>query len=202
MQPGEPVQVLGLPRGGVPVAFEVAQALDAPLDVFMVRKLGVPGHEELAMGAIAEGGVRILNRDVTEELGITSATLDRVAVAEAVELSRRERLYRGDAPPPDLRGRTILLVDDGLATGSTMAAAVAGVRAQAPARIIVAVPVASQEALEALGAVADECIAVLTPRRFDGVGQWYEDFSQTDDDEVRELLKTARSRNPMRRPVA
>jgi predicted phosphoribosyltransferase len=194
--PAQPaVQVLGLPRGGVPVAFEVALALDAPLDVFVVRKLGVPGHEELAMGAIAQGGVRVLNRDVIEALGISPAIVERVAVSEKAELARRERIYRGTAQPPEFRGRVVVLVDDGLATGSTMAAAVAGVRAQAPARVIVAVPVASHEAMEMLGQVADECLAVLTPRHFGGVGQWYDDFSQTSDDEVRTLLEAARKRS-------
>jgi predicted phosphoribosyltransferase len=192
--PGAAIQVLALPRGGVPVAYEVALALEAPLDVFVVRKLGVPGHEELAMGAIAEGGFRVLNRDVIEGLGITTATVDRVAAAETLELARRERLYRGSGPAPELRNRTVLLLDDGLATGSTMAAAVAGVRAQRPARVIVAVPVASHEAMEMLGQVADEVVAVLTPPYFGGVGEWYDDFSQTSDDEVRTLLETARRR--------
>jgi predicted phosphoribosyltransferase len=195
MQFGAPVQVLALPRGGVPVAYEVALALDAPLDVFVVRKLGVPGHEELAMGAIAHGGFRVLNQDVIEGLGIPAAVVDQVTAKEAVELSRRERLYRGAAAAPELRGRTVLLVDDGLATGSTMAAAVAGVRAQDPARVIVAVPVASTEAMEMLGQVADESVAVLTPRHFGGVGEWYDDFSQTSDDEVRTLLEAARKRS-------
>lgn len=194
LPPGAAIQVLALPRGGVPVAYEVALALDAPLDVFVVRKLGVPGHEELAMGAIAEGGFRVLNGDVIEGLAISAATVDRVAASEQLELARRERLYRGTGPAPELRNRTILLVDDGLATGSTMAAAVAGVRAHAPARVIVAVPVASHEAMEMLGQVADEVVAVLTPPYFGGVGEWYDDFSQTSDDEVRTLLETARRR--------
>jgi predicted phosphoribosyltransferase len=194
LPPGAAVQVLALPRGGVPVAYEVALAIDAPLDVFVVRKLGVPGHEELAMGAIAEGGFRVLNRDVIEGLGITTATVDRVAAAEQAELARRRALYRGATPAAELRGRTVLLVDDGLATGSTMAAAVAGVRAQGPARVIVAVPVASPEAMQMLGQIADESVAVLTPRYFGGVGEWYDDFSQTSDDEVRTLLETARRR--------
>jgi len=194
LTPGAAIQVLALPRGGVPVAYEVALALDAPLDVFVVRKLGVPGHEELAMGAIAPGGVRVLNYDVIDGLGIPAGVVDRVAAAEAAELARRERVYRGSTPAPDLRGHTVLLVDDGLATGSTMAAAVAGVRAHGPARIVVAVPVASQEAMQMLGRAADECVAVLTPRFFGGVGQWYDDFSQTEDDEVRTLLETAQRR--------
>ncbi len=196
-----PTQVLALPRGGVPVAYEVAVALGAPLDVFVVRKLGVPGHEELAMGAIAQGGVRVLNRDVIDPLGIPDSVIDRVAAAEGAELARRERTYRGARPAPDLAGRTVLLVDDGLATGSTMAAAVAGVRAHDPGRIIVAVPVASREAVAMLREVADECITVLTPRYFGGVGQWYENFNQTSDDEVRGLLDAARRRAPAGGPV-
>ena len=187
--------VLALPRGGVPVAYEVAMALDAPLDLFVVRKLGIPGHEELGMGAIAQGGIRVLNHDLLGELGIPAAVVDRVAAAEAIELARRERLYRGPSAAPDLKDRTVLLVDDGLATGSTMAAAVAGVRAQAPARVVVAVPVASPEAREMLGAAADDCVALLTPPNFGGVGEWYEDFSQTSDEEVRALLETARRRD-------
>lgn len=198
---GSSVRILALPRGGVPVAYEVALALGAPLDVFVVRKLGVPGHEELAMGAIAQGGVRVLNEDVVGALGIPAVTIERVAAAEAAELSRRERIYRGGAAPPDLRGHTVVLVDDGLATGATMAAAVRGVRAQAPERIIVAVPVASREAMQALGGLADECVAVLTPRSFGGVGQWFQDFRQTSDDEVRALLDAAR-RRPQVAPIA
>jgi predicted phosphoribosyltransferase len=197
-----PIQVLALPRGGVPVAYEVAVALGAPLDVFVVRKLGVPGHEELAMGAIAQGGVRVLNREVIEPLGIPNTVIDRVAALEGAELARRERMYRGAVPAPELAGRTVLLVDDGLATGSTMAAAVNGVRAHDPRRIIVAVPVASREAVEMLREVADECVSVLTPRDFGGVGQWYEDFNQTSDDEVRALLDAARRRAPAAGPAA
>lgn len=189
---GEPLQVLALPRGGVPVGYEVALALGAPLDVFLVRKLGLPGQEELAMGAIAEGGVQVLNRDVIEPLRIPQRVIEQVAASEQAELARRQRLYRGDAAPADLRGRTVLVVDDGLATGSTMAAAVAGIRAQDPARIVVAVPVASREAMAALREVADECVSALTPAAFGGVGQWYEDFRQTSDDEVRALLEAAR----------
>ena len=200
---GKPrVLVLALPRGGVPVAYEVAMTLGAPLDVFVVRKLGVPGHEELAMGAIAQGGVRVLNREVIEPLGIPGSVIDRVAAAEGAELARRERTYRGGAPAPELADRTVLLVDDGLATGATMAAAVAGVRAHEPRRIIVAVPVASREAMAMLREVADECVSVLTPPNFGGVGQWYEDFSQTSDDEVRSLLDAARHRVPAAGPAA
>jgi putative phosphoribosyl transferase len=193
--------VLALPRGGVPVGYEVAQALHAPLDVFVVRKLGVPGHEELAMGAIAQGGVRVLNEDIVGALGIPASTIAQVAAAEAAELARRERIYRGGAPAPDLRGQTVVLVDDGLATGATMAAAVRGVRTQSPERIIVAVPVASREGMQELGALADECVAVLTPRSFGGVGQWYQHFGQTSDDEVRTLLDAAR-RRPRAAPLA
>ncbi|HMU60155.1 MAG TPA: phosphoribosyltransferase family protein [Gemmatimonadales bacterium] len=193
---GEDLQVLALPRGGVPVGYEVAVALGAPLDVFLVRKLGLPGQEELAMGAIAEGGVRVLNQEVVQMLRIPQRTIEEVAAAERAELARRERLYRGDHPPPDLRNRTVLLVDDGLATGSTMAAAVAGVRTQHPRRIIVAVPVASPQALAALRRVADDCVAVLVPRSFGGVGQWYEDFRQTTDAEVLALLSALRPRAP------
>lgn len=191
---GHGVQVLALPRGGVPVGYEVALELDAPLDVFIVRKLGVPGHEELAMGALAEGGVRVLNRDVIGPLGIPPEVIERVTVAEQAELRRREQLYRGESLGPELAGRTVVLVDDGLATGSTMAAAVEGVRARHPSRIVVAVPVASREAMEALRRSAGECVSVLTPRSFGGVGEWYEDFRQTTDDEVRALLEAARRR--------
>ena len=194
LPPSSPVVILGLPRGGVPVAYEVALALNAPLDLFVVRKLGVPGHEELAMGAISEGGFRALNLDLIEELRIPAAVVERVTAAEARELARRERLYRGSLPAPALKARTVVLVDDGLATGSTMAAAVAGVRAQAPARVIVAVPVASPEACTMLGATADECVSLLTPPHFGGVGEWYDDFSQTSDEEVRALLEAARRR--------
>jgi predicted phosphoribosyltransferase len=193
---GEDLQVLALPRGGVPVGYEVAVALGAPLDVFLVRKLGLPGQEELAMGAIAEGGVRVLNQEVVQMLRIPQRTIEEVAAAERAELARRERLYRGDHPPPDFRNRTVLLVDDGLATGSTMAAAVAGVRAQHPRRIIVAVPVASPQALAALQRVADDCVAVLVPHGFGGVGQWYEDFRQTTDAEVLSLLSALRPHAP------
>lgn len=191
------VLVLALPRGGVPVAYEVALALGAPLDLLLVRKLGVPGHEELAMGAIAEGGVRVLNREVIEPLRISQRVIEQVATSEKAELARRARLYRGDAPPPDLHGRTVLLVDDGLATGATMAAAVAGVRARGPFRIVVAVPVAARETVERMREIADDCVSVLLPRSFGGVGQWYEDFGQTSDDEVRSLLDAASHRAPV-----
>jgi predicted phosphoribosyltransferase len=187
------VIVLALPRGGVPVAYEVARALHVPLDVFIVRKLGVPGQEELAMGAIALGGVRALNDDVIRGLGIDAAAVEMVARSEQRELERRVREYRGDRPLPELRNRTALLVDDGLATGATMLAAVKALRLQQPARIVVAVPTAAAETCAQLRSEADEVVCATTPRPFRGVGQWYLDFSQTSDDEVRELL--ARSRD-------
>jgi len=182
------VVVLALPRGGVPVAYEVAQALDAPLDVFAVRKLGLPGHEELAMGAVATGGVRVLNEQIVRALSLPPDLIDAVAAREQQELARRERLYRGDRPPLDVRGRTVILVDDGLATGATMHAAIEALRAQQPARIVVAVPTAAPETCEALRAKADEVVCAITPEPFYAVGLWYDDFSQTSDDEVRQLL--------------
>jgi putative phosphoribosyl transferase len=182
------VLVLGLPRGGVPVAYEVARALGAPLDIFLVRKLGVPGYEELAMGAIATGGVRVLNDQLVGGLGIPDYIVDEVAAWEQQELMRRDRLYRGDRPPPDVRGRTVILVDDGLATGATMQAAVKALRQQQPARIVVAVPTASPETCELLRAEVDDVICAITPEPFHAVGLWYEDFSQTTDEEVRDLL--------------
>ena len=182
------VLVLALPRGGVPVAYEVARALGAPLDVFLVRKLGVPGHEELAMGAVATGGVRVLNDDVVRALQIPDSMIDAVAAREQHELARRERLYRANRPPPDVRGRTVILVDDGLATGATMHAAVKALRQQQPGRIVVAVPTASPEICEELRAEVDEVICATTPDPFYAVGLWYEDFSQTTDEEVRELF--------------
>lgn len=185
------VLVLGLPRGGVPVASEIARALRAPLDVYLVRKLGVPGHRELAMGAIATGGVRVINEDVVKPLGIGNDAIERVAAEEQRELERRERLYRGDQPPPDLHGRTVILVDDGLATGSTMLAAVRAVRQQGPDRIVVAVPVGAPPTCAELRAEADEVVCATTPEPFYAVGLWYEDFRPTGDDEVRELLAEA-----------
>jgi predicted phosphoribosyltransferase len=182
------VIVLALPRGGVPVAYEVARALAVPLDVFLVRKLGVPRHEELAMGAVASGGVRVLNERVVNGLGIAEDVIDAVAAAEEQELRRRERAYRGDRPPPDVHGRTVILVDDGLATGATMLAAVRALRAQAPARIVVAVPTGSPDTCEQLRAEADEVVCALSPQPFSAVGLWYQDFAQTTDDEVRNLL--------------
>jgi predicted phosphoribosyltransferase len=182
------VLVLALPRGGVPVGYEVARALGAPLDVFLVRKLGVPGYEELAMGAVATGGIRVLNDEIVRGLGISEHEIDAAAARELQELARRERLYRGDRPPPDVASRTVILVDDGLATGATMRAAVQALRQQHPARIVVAVPTASPDTSEALRAEADDVICAMTPEPFFAVGHWYEDFTQTTDDEVRELL--------------
>jgi erythromycin esterase-like protein/predicted phosphoribosyltransferase len=189
----EDVVVLALPRGGVPVGFEIARILEAPLDVFLVRKLGVPGHEEFALGAIATGGVRVLNRELVERLKIPRDWLDAIEEKEMRELQRREREYRGSEPPPDLRGRVVILVDDGLATGSTMLAAVRAARMDEPNRIVVAVPVADPEVCQALRSVADEVICLHTPQPLRSVGEWYEDFSQTTDDEVRALLREARS---------
>ncbi len=185
------VRVLALPRGGVPVGYEVARALGVPLDVFVVRKLGVPGHEELAMGAIASGGTRVLDRSVTEVLGIGDDEIEQVTAREAAEVARRDALYRAGRPPVDVRGKTVILVDDGLATGSTMSAAVEAVRGLQPAVVIVAVPVSSDQAAEMIGAIADELIALLVPRTFFAVGAWYDDFGQTSDEEVRELLRRA-----------
>ena len=182
------VVVLALPRGGVPVAYEVARALNAPLDVFLVRKLGLPGYPELAMGAIASGNVRVLNDDVVSWYGVSQAEIDRVARQEQAELERREGAYRDRQPPLDVAGKVVILVDDGLATGSTMKAAVQAVRAHGPARIIVAVPVGSSATCREFESVADEIVCARAPERFNSVGQWYRDFSQTSDDEVRELL--------------
>jgi predicted phosphoribosyltransferase len=183
--------VLALPRGGVPVAYEVARALHAPLDVFLVRKLGLPGHEELAMGAVASGGVRVLNRDVVERLQIPDELIDAVTRRELQELERRERAYRGDRPFPDVHGKTVILVDDGLATGSTMRAAAEALRQQRPARLVVAVPAGSPETCDEFRAEVDEVVCAITPQPFYAVGLWYDDFSQTTDDEVRELLAAA-----------
>jgi len=182
------VLVLALPRGGVPVAYEVARTLGAPLDIFLVRKLGVPGYEELAMGAVATGGVRVLNDQIVNGLGIPGYVIDAVAAQEQQELARRERLYRGGRPPPDVRGRTVILVDDGLATGATMRAAIMALRQVQPARIVAAIPTASPETCEELRAEVDDVICAITPEPFLAVGHWYEDFSQTTDDEVRDLL--------------
>jgi putative phosphoribosyl transferase len=187
------VLVLALPRGGVPVGYEVARALHVPMDVFIVRKLGVPGHEELAMGAVASGGVRVLNDQVVKGLGIPDYVIDAVASWEQQELERRERLYRGQRPPPDVRGKTVILVDDGLATGSTMLAAVRALRQLGPARIVVAVPVASRDTCDLLKTEVDEVVCAVTPEPFYAVGLWYRNFSQTTDEEVRELLEQSAS---------
>jgi predicted phosphoribosyltransferase len=187
------VLVLALPRGGVPVGYEVARTLHAPMDVFIVRKLGVPGHEELAMGAVATGGIRVLNDQVVNGLGIPDYVIDAVAGWEQQELERRERLYRGQRPPPGVRGKTVLLVDDGLATGSTMLAAVRALRQLGPARIVVAVPVASRDTCELLKLEVDEVVCAVTPEPFYAVGLWYRNFSQTTDEEVRELLEQSTS---------
>jgi len=192
------VLVLGLPRGGVPVAYEVSRALSAPLDVFVVRKLGVPGHRELAMGAIASGGVRVLNEEVLRILNISSAMIDMVAAQEQKELERQQRLYRGDAPFPELSGRKIIVVDDGLATGSTMRAAVRALRQSEPARIIVAAPVAAAETYGSLGREADEVVCCEVPESFYAVSMWYEEFGQTSDQEVRDLLQAADHAAPSR----
>jgi predicted phosphoribosyltransferase len=180
--------VLALPRGGVPVAYEVAEALNAPLDIFLVRKLGVPGHEELAMGAIASGGIRVLNDDVVGLLGLRPQDIESVAAREVREIERRERAYRDDRPPPQLRGRDVIPIDDGLATGSTMRAAAAAVRTQGAARITIAVPPAAEATCDAFRREVDEVVCVQTPEPFHAVGLWYRDFTQTTDDEVRALL--------------
>lgn len=187
------VLVLALPRGGVPVAFEVAQSLRAPLDIFLVRKLGVPGHEELAMGAIATGGVRVLNDDVIDYLKIPPRVIDAIALIEMRELERRELEYRGEHPEPDVEGKTVILVDDGLATGSTIRAAAQALRRQNPARIVVAVPVSAPQTCDEYLIGVDEIVCAVTPEPFYGVGQWYDNFSQTTDQEVHVLLERART---------
>jgi putative phosphoribosyl transferase len=186
------VLVLALPRGGVPVAFEVAEALRVPLDIFLVRKLGVPGHEELAMGAISTGGVRVLNEDTIDYLSIPEHIIDSIAAEELKELERRELAYRGNRPEPDVKGKTVILIDDGLATGSTIRAAAQALRQQQPARIVVAVPVSARETCDEYRIGVDEIICAVTPEPFLGVGMWYLDFSQTTDEEVRDLLERAR----------
>lgn len=194
------VIVLGLPRGGIPVAAEVAEALGVPLDAFLVRKLGVPGHEELAMGAIASGGLRVLNDDVVEPLAIPDAVIDAVEAAERRELARRERLYRGGQPAPDVRDRTVILVDDGLATGSTMRAAAQALRLLHPARIIAAVPVGSEIVCASLREVVDDVVCAESPEPFYAVGVWYEEFHSTPDTEVQAALRRAAERRPVARP--
>lgn len=183
------VVVLGLPRGGVPVAREVADALRVPLDVFLVRKLGTPGHRELAMGAIASGGVRVLNDDVIRWYGLGRDVIDAIAAEEQLELERRERLYRNDREPPPIAGRVVILVDDGLATGSTMKAAVEAVRLLGPMRVVIAVPVGAVETCRELAHRADEVVCARMPEPFSAVGLWYHDFAQTSDEEVREALR-------------
>jgi predicted phosphoribosyltransferase len=185
------VVVLALPRGGVPVGAEVARHLGVPLDVMVVRKLGVPGHRELAMGALASGGVRVLNDDLLMELGIPSWVIEEAVAQEAPELERREHLYRGSRPPLEVAGRTVLLVDDGVATGASMRAAVAALRQREPKRLVVAVPVAAAESCEELANEVDELVCARTPERFLAVGLWYEDFSETADEEVRAALEEA-----------
>jgi predicted phosphoribosyltransferase len=186
------VIVLGLPRGGIPVGFEVAVALDAPFDAFLVRKLGVPGHEELAMGAIAGGDTRVLNEDVVQALRIDEQTLAEAAAREKRELERRERLYRRGAPPPEVRGRTVILVDDGLATGATMRAAIAALRDRDPEGIVVAVPIAASQTCAEIKPEVDEMVCALTPEPFGAVGAWYERFESPTDKEIVELLDRAR----------
>jgi predicted phosphoribosyltransferase len=192
------VLVLALPRGGVPVAYEVAEALGAPLDVFLVRKLGVPGHEELAMGAIASGGVRVLNPQVLELARISGDVVDAATTREQRELDRRERAYRAGRPAPDVAGKTVILIDDGLATGSTMRAAARALRRLGPAKLVVAVPVAAAETCDAFLDEADAVVCARTPVPFQAVGMWYDDFAQTTDDEVRDLLDRAAGRRAAR----
>jgi putative phosphoribosyl transferase len=190
--------VLALPRGGVPVAYEVAQRLDLPLDVFVVRKLGLPGYEELAMGAIASGGVRVVNEQLMQHFSDPERVLDSVANLEALEIERREREYRDGRAAPELRGRTVILVDDGLATGATMRAAVMALRQPGVGSIIVAVPVGAPETCRELEQVADRTICAIAPENFEAVGQYYDDFAQTTDEEVRELLAAAAERRSAR----
>lgn len=197
----EKLIVLGLPRGGVPVAAQVAALLHAPLDVFVVRKLGVPGREELAMGAVASGGLRVINSEIVMALGISDRTVDDVTEVEQRELVRRERAYRGNRPRADLAGATIVLVDDGVATGSTMLAAIRALRQERPAMLIAAAPVMSLEALASLEREADACVTLATPEPFHGVGAWYEDFSQTSDEEVITILEEAAARIAARTPA-
>ncbi len=191
------IVVLALPRGGVPVGLEVAEALGAPLDVFIVRKLGVPGHEEYAMGAVASGGVIVLNEEATRSLGIPASMIEAVAAREQREIARRDRLYRGTRPPLDVRDKTIIIVDDGLATGSTMRAAVEALRDRSPKRIVVAVPVGAASTCRQLREIADEVICPSTPEPFDAVGLWYANFEQTSDAEVRDLLDRSASLRPV-----
>lgn len=188
------VIVLGLPRGGVPVAYEVAKRLHAPLDVMVVRKLGVPGWEELAMGAVASGGVRVINEDVVRGSNIAPEAIERVAAAELEELRRREIAFRGHTGAPDVKGKTVILVDDGIATGSTIRAAVQALRQQEPAGIVIAVPTAAADSCDKLEPMVDELISLVRPVYFHAVGQWYENFQQTTDAEVKQLIEAARER--------
>lgn len=191
------VIVLALPRGGVPVAFEVAKALNAPLDVFLVRKLGVPGHEELAMGAIANGNIEVLNNQVVEPLQIPADLIESVARRERETIQRQREMYRGSEPPPKIEDRVVILVDDGLATGSTMRAAVTALRSQRPKRLIVAVPVGAAQTCAELGSDVDEVVCAISPERFMAVGAWYDDFSPTSDGTVIALLDQAREWQPV-----
>jgi predicted phosphoribosyltransferase len=191
----ESVLVLALPRGGVPVGFEIALALGVPLDVFLVRKLGTPGHEELAMGAIASGNARVINERVVQTFGVSTAQIEHTVARETQELQRREELYRGNRPPLDVRGKTVLLVDDGLATGYTMRAAIAALKQEGPGHIMVAVPVAARSTCAELEKQVDAAVCLYTPFDFMAVGQWYRNFSQTSDDEVRRLLEEANNRS-------
>jgi predicted phosphoribosyltransferase len=191
---GRPLIVLGLPRGGVPVAARVAEALDAPLDTMVVRKLGVPGYEEVALGAIASGGAQVLNRDIIEVLKIPPHVIDRVAAREQRELQRRESAYRAGQPFPDLTDSVVVVVDDGAATGASMRVAIAALRKLGPRSVVAAVPVASRDAYKVIASVADSCECLVTPEPFYGVGLWYQGFSETSDAEVRELLAEARRR--------
>lgn len=195
------VIVLGLPRGGVPIAAAVAQTLGAALDLMLVRKLGLPGREELAMGAIASGGLRVLNPEVVEKLEVSEEVIEQVAATEGRELRRRERAYRGERPAPNLTGRCVILVDDGLATGATMRAAIAVIRQQQPARLVVAVPVAPPTTIAALQQEVDEVVCPATPEPFFGIGKWYDDFTQVTDEEVRTLLERAWHNQPKRSEV-
>ncbi len=193
------VLILALPRGGVPVAFEVAQKSNAPLDVFLVRKLGVPGQEELAMGAIASGGVRVLNESVVDYLRIPKAAIDAVAEHEQRELERREKAYRDDLPAPNVEGKIVILIDDGLATGATMRAAAIALKEQNPQKLVIAVPVSSPETCDEFRSEVDVIVCAATPRPFYGVGMWYEDFSQTTDEEVSDLLRRANQKNDLKK---
>lgn len=193
------VIVLGLPRGGVPVAYEVAKRLHAPLDVMVVRKLGVPGWEELAMGAVASGGVRVINDEVVRGSNISSGCIEQAVTAELQELHRREIAYRGHAGAPDVMGKTVILIDDGIATGSTIRAAVQALRQQGPARIVIGAPTAAADTCDKLAPMVDELITLIRPIYFHAVGQWYENFQQTTDAEVKQLLKDAAGVEPAHR---